>query len=162
MSVAQIRRQGETHDPQRVRGPASVRNQVRSVGLVVDAVAPGRLRITAPGARGWVRVVRTRDELAAAIAEAFTEAQIASYAMYRGHAYDRDAETPIYRDDQDPLIAAAHHGAARPRGRSDIHDPRDWTPLGDGTWRSPGGKVFGSETAAVRRVKAKRAQLGLV
>lgn len=153
-----IRPQGETHDPQRLQGPADTRNQVRSVALRIDDMGNGRLRISAPYARGWAREVRTRDGLVHAVAEAFRETQIASYAQYRGEAYDHDAESPV--DNSDPLVAAAPRIERDQRvGRSDIHDPREWTPLPDGSMRSPAGRVFGPNTDAVRRVKAKRARL---
>lgn len=160
--MARILRQGETHDPQRVHGPAHTRNQVRSVALRVDEIAPGKLRLSSPYARGWTRVVTSQRELAVALAEAFTEVQIATYAAWRGEAYDRDVETPVWRDDPDPLVAAAPLVApVRREGRSDIHDPRDWTPIGDKQWRSPGGRVFREDTAAVQRVLDKRRKLGL-
>lgn len=154
--MAQIRRQGETHNPERVHGPAATRNQVRSIALRVDELPDGRLRLSSPAARGWVRIVSTRDELNRAVAQAFTEAQIASYARWRGESYDLDAVTPVYADDPDPLVAAgpAFESSRRP-GRSDVHDPRAWTELPDGRWRSPSGKAFGANTEAVRRVKAK-------
>jgi len=159
----EIRRQGETHDPQRVhqvRGPATTRNQVRSIGVRIDALANGKLRISTPYARGWARTVRTRDELAKAIAEAFVEAQVASYAQWRGEAYDLDALTPV--DNADPMTAAAPrvHQNLR-QDRNDVHDPRDWTPLPDGRWRAPSGKVYGAGTDAVQRVRAKRQRAGL-
>jgi hypothetical protein len=157
--VAQIRPQGETHDPQRVRGPAATRNQVRAIGLRVDALADGSLRLSVAGARGWARRVRTQGELARAVSEAFREAQIASYARWRGESYDLDQLAPVWPDDPDPLVAAAPEvRSSRRAGRSDVHDPMEWTPLDDGSWRSPSGRVFGANTSAVRRVQAKRAQ----
>jgi hypothetical protein len=153
-----IRRQGETHDPQRVHGPANTRNQVQSVMVRIDRVDGGKLRISAPAARGWARTVATRDELNRAVGEAFVEAQLASYAQWRGEAYDHDAASDV--DNSDPLVAAAARIEQHRRtGRSDVHDPREWTPLPDGSWRSPAGRVFGADTDAVRRVKAKRARL---
>lgn len=152
-----IRTQAETHHPE-VRGPAPVRNQVRSVMVRIDTVPGGKLRISAPGARGWARTVQTRDELVRAVGEAFTEAQLASYASFRGEAYDLDALSEI--DDTDPLTASAPHvQAVRRSGRSDVHSPLDWVPLEDGSMRSPRGRVFGANTEAVKRVKAKRAKL---
>lgn len=154
-----IRRQGETHDSQRVRGPADTRNQVRSISVRIDALADGRLRISSPFARGWARTVRTRDELNRAVAEAFVEAQLASYAHWRGQGYDHDVQSPKWPDDPDPLIASAAHIQARTRNghrRRDVHNPMDWVPLDDGRWRSPSGKVYGADTDAVRRVQAKR------
>lgn len=152
-----IRTQAETHHPE-VHGPAAVRNQVRSVMVRIDGLPGGRLRISAPSARGWARTVRTRDELVRAVSEAFTEAQLASYARWRGEAYDHDALSDV--DDSDPLVASAPHIQRVMRaGRSDVHSPLDWVPLPDGRWRSPAGRVFGADTDAVKRVKAKRAKL---
>jgi hypothetical protein len=156
-SPRRIRTQAETHHPE-VRGPAATRNQVRSVSVRIDDLGNGKLRISAPTARGWARTVRTRDELVRAVGEAFTEAQLASYARWRGEAYDHDALSDV--DETDPLVASAPHIRAVVRsGRSDVHSPLDWVPLEDGTWRSPAGRVFGGDTDAVRRVKAKRAKL---
>jgi hypothetical protein len=158
----EIRRQGETHDPQRVHGPASTRNQVRAIVARIEALPSGKLRMSLPGARGWATVVGTRDELVRAIAQAFTEAQIASYGRWRGQGYDRDIETPVYRDDPDPLIAAVTplRGGRTPQ-RSDVHPPDAWTPLENGSWRSPGGRVFRSDSDAVRRVREKRRIAGI-
>lgn len=151
---ARILAQGETHDPQRVRGPAETRNQVRSVMVRVDALGNGRLRISTPGARGWARTVSTRDELNRAVGEAFVEAQVASYARWRGEAYDHDAMSEV--DPSSPMTAAATRIERSQRvGRSDVHDPREWTPLPDGSMRSPSGRVFGADTDAVRKVRAK-------
>ena len=153
----EIRRQGETHDPHRVRGPADTRNQVRSVAVRIDAMGDGRLRISAPHARGWAREVRTRDELVRAVAEAFTEAQIASYPRWKGVGYDLDQLATVWRDDADPMVAAGPQFQASRAPRADVHDPMAWTPLDDGRWRSPGGKVYGPETAVVQKVMRKRA-----
>jgi hypothetical protein len=147
---------------QPLRGAAPTRNQVRSVALQVDEIAPGKLRLSSPYVRGWSAVVSTRDELVRAVAAAFTEVQIASYARWRGQGYDRDVETPAWRDDGDPMVATTPRVDRSDRdGRNDVHDPRDWVPLEDGRMRAPSGKVFGANTDAVRRVRIKRQRLGL-
>jgi hypothetical protein len=145
-------------ESRQVQGPAPTRNQVRSIALVVDALPGGRLRLRSPFARGWSRVVATRDELNRAVNEAFTEVQIASYAQWRGQAYDLDVTAPVYHDD--PETAATPIIQAR-SVRADVHDPAAWVPLDDGRWRSPGGKIYKPDADVVRRVRAKRKMLGL-
>jgi hypothetical protein len=146
-----------------VPGPAETRNQVTSVHVRIDAQPSGGLRISSPYARGWARHVRTRDELVRAVAEAFREAQIASYARWRGEAYDHDAETDV--DNSDPLAAASprvepsRRALAGGRRRTDVHDPREWTPLENGDWRAPSGRVFRADSDAVRKVRTKLEQL---
>jgi hypothetical protein len=150
----EIRRQAETHNPGWVTGAPPVRNQVRMVMVRLETLASGLLRVSTPQARGWAVTVHTRDELARAVAQAFTEAQLASYAAWKGEAYDLDAMTEV--DESSPLTAATRTRDFSVRARSDVHNPDDWTPLSDGRWRSPGGRVYGPDTDAVRKVLAKR------
>ena len=168
MTVAEIRRQADTHNPGGVTGPAlpgpaPVRNQSRAALLRMESLPGGRLRISSPQARGWAVVASTRDELVRAIAQAFTEVQVASYAAWRGEPYDLDALT--MPDETDPLAASAatiSMGEAQRRSRrSDVHEATDWTPLGNGKWRSPTGRVYREWTQQVQRVLAKRRALGL-
>lgn len=167
----EIRRQADTHNPAGVNGPGAgvpgpppVRNQVRSALLRVESLPDGKLRISTPHARGWAVVVRTRDELARAIGQAFTEVQVATYAAYRGEPYELDALT--MPDETDPLAASAatidmSGQRVRRERRSDVHPATAWTPLGDGQWRSPSGRTYRETTQAVQAVLAKRRQLGL-
>jgi hypothetical protein len=169
VTAVEIRRQADTHNPSgvvrpAVPGPPPVRNQVREALLRVESLPDGRLRISTPQARGWAMVVRTRDELARAIGQAFTEVQVASYAAWRGEPYDLDALTVV--DNSDPLTASAaavdmSAGQGRTLRRTDIHQATAWSPIGDGKWRSPGGREYREDTQAVRAVLAKRRALGL-
>lgn len=154
----EIRPQGVTHNPGGVTGAAPTRNQVRAVEIRVESMPDGQLRVSTPLARGWVAMVRTRDELVRAVAQAFTEAQVASYARWKGEAYDLDALTAV--DNSSPLTAATRTRDFTVRARSDVYHPEDWTPLPDGSWRSPGGRVYGKDTETVRRVMAKRRRNG--
>lgn len=169
MTTVEIRRQADTHNPggvngSRLPGPPSVRNQSRTALLRVESLPGGRIRVSSPQARGWAVVVRTRDELVRAVAQAFTEVQVASYARWRGEPYELDALTEV--DDLDPLAASAATvdmtgTAKRNVRRTDVHKVTDWTPVGNGKWRSPTGREYGEDTQQVRRVKAKRRALGL-
>jgi hypothetical protein len=150
----EIRRQAETHNPGGVTGASPVRNQVRMVMVRMETLASGLLRVSTPQARGWAVVVRNRDELARAIAQAFTEAQLASYAAWKGEPYDLDALTGV--DESSPLTAATRTRDYTARRRTDVYNPEDWTQMSDGKWRSPGGRVYKPDTDAVRKVLAKR------
>jgi hypothetical protein len=150
----EIRRQADTHNPGNVTGAAPVRHQVRSVDVRLETLPEGLIRVSTPQARGWSVTARTRDDLARAIQQAFTEAQVASYAAWRGEAYDLDAMTEV--DNTHPLTAATRTRDFTLRARSDVHNPDDWTPMPDGRWRSPGGRLYGADTDAVRKVLAKR------
>jgi hypothetical protein len=140
--------------PGGMAGVPLVRNQVREVTIRVEAMPNGALRVSTPQARGWAVVVRTRDELVRAVQQAFTEAQVASYAQWRGESYDLDALTPV--DGSCSWTAATHTRSFALRRRGDVYNPKDWVQLEDGTWRSPGGRVYGADTEVVRRVRAKR------
>lgn len=174
--MVEIRRQADTHSPAGVNGvrgevspgamtgAAPTRNQVRQALLRVESLPDGKLRISSPQARGWAVVVRTRDELVRAIAVAFTEVQVASYAAWRGEPYELDALT--LPDEADPLAASAelvNVSAAKGRSdrRTDVHPVTAWTPLGGGKWRSPGGREYREDSQAVRLVLAKRHRMGL-
>jgi hypothetical protein len=150
----EIRRQADTHNPAGVTGAVPIRNQVRMVMVRLETLASGLLRVSTPQARGWAVTVHTRDDLARAVQQAFTEAQLASYAAWKGEAYDLDAMTEV--DESNPLTAATRTRDFTARARSDVHNPDDWTPLPDGRWRSPAGRVYGADTDAVRKVLIKR------
>ena len=139
-------------------GPPAIRNQIRSIPIQLDSLPEG-LRVSTPLARGWAAVARTPHQLAQAIAQAFTEAQVASYARWHGVAYDQDELTDVVSGDS--LAAATRTQDFRRRERSDQHDPGDWTPLSDGFWRSPGGRRYRPDAAIVQRVRRRRRELGL-
>jgi hypothetical protein len=150
----EIRRQGDTHNPGGVTGVPPIRNQVRAVEVRMEAMPGGSLRVSTPQARGWAVVVHTRDELVRAVQRAFTEAQIASYAAWKGESYDLDALTEV--DNSHPLTAATRTRSFEVRARTDVYNPEDWTQMPDGSWRSPGGRIYGKDTDTVRKVLAKR------
>lgn len=158
--MTEIRRQADTHNPHGV-----VRPQPRASGLealeVLEEIdlrvqflglargGGGRLRFTTPLARGWVRVASDPEDIAKALAEARVEVQLARYAAARGEEYDKDVDAEP--SELHPLVASMV-----PRERGDIYDPRDWTPLPDGRWRSPSGRTFRGDAQVVQRVKARR------
>jgi hypothetical protein len=156
--MAQLPCQTRAHVGARLPGPPSVRNQVRSVPIQVDAT-PWGWRVSTPLARGWAAIARSPQQLAAAIGAAFTEAQVASYARWKGSAYDLDEMTDVVPGDS--LAAAVATTTFRHRSRPDQHDPAAWTPLSSGRWRSPSGREYRPDTDVVRRVKARRRELGI-
>lgn len=149
------------------------------VTVTVEFLDDG-VRLTAPGLPGWVRVVRTTmgpAELARAIlVEARTEQECASYARFRGSEYDaahlevtrlptavdtrREQHPAEAQDDRDRYVGRPSWGTQATH-RPDSHDPGDWTPLADGRWRAPGGRVYREDTALVASVKARRSAAGL-
>jgi hypothetical protein len=155
--------------PGGLRGPAPVAHQVREVSLRVEALGGGRLRVSTPAARGWAKVVSTRDQLTQAVSEAFVEAQIASHSAWRGERYDLDDLTePLTNDPMAPVrpkarrpINTGRTGWGRNQQRPDMQSPEDWTKLPDGRWQSPGGKHWGPETLMVQRVVARRVKFNL-
>lgn len=154
-----IERQGATHNPGGVIGPPALRNQARTIDVRLEALPGGRIRVSSPQARGWAAVARTPMELARAVTAAFTEVQVAAYSAWHGEAYDLDELTLV--DPASPLTAAATPVDMEPRRRSDIHSPAAWTPLSNGRWRSPAGREFRADTETVRRIRAKRRQMGI-
>jgi hypothetical protein len=168
VTVAEIRPQSATHrtsgqrpatNGNEVPGPARIRNQVNSVLVQIEQLPQGALRVTTPTTQGWAAVARTQQELVAAIQAAFTEAQIAAYAQWRGHAYDL-AELSS-RDDPDPLVRRPPSRNTRRSVRKDQYDPADWKVRSDGMWESPRGTLYKPESTMVERVKAARTRLGL-
>jgi hypothetical protein len=152
--MTEIRRQADTHNPHGVVRPESP-PVLDDIQLRVQYLGPapggsgGRLRFTTPLARGWVRVADDPEGIAKALAEARLEVQLARYAAARGEEYDLDVDAPP--SELHPLTAALV-----PRDRGDIYDPQAWTPMPDGRWRSPSGRMFGADTQVVQRVKARR------
>jgi hypothetical protein len=157
-----IRRQSDTHranmDGQ--VGPAPVHHQVRSVDVRLDVLPDGGMRVSTPQARGWAVVAAGPRQLLDALNAAFTEAQVASYARWKGEMYELDALTEV--DNSDPLSAARPRGVRRRdrTERSDVHDPLDWVELGDGRWRAPYGRAYPADSEIVRKVVRKRRMLG--
>jgi hypothetical protein len=134
-----------------LRGPAPVPHQVRQIMVQVEQVGPGVLRLSNPQAPGWSGMASNPQQLAAVVASAFTEAQCAAVAWWRGQQY----EAPTGERYTRPI-------PRRPSARRDVHDPRAWRVTPDGMWRDPGrGKLWGPDTQVVRRVRARRITLGL-
>lgn len=155
-TLTEIRPQGETY---RQPAPPGVRNQVRTIQLRVEQLPEGLLRVSTPTAQGWAAVARTPEELTRIIASAFTEAQLAAYAAWRGQHYDL-AEL-CSRDDPDPLVhAPLNRRVRRPSVRRDQFDPMDWKVDSEGMWCSPGGRRYRPDSTMVRRVIAARRRLG--
>lgn len=155
-----IRRQGETHVPGGL-GIARSGHPVRAVSLVVETLPDGAVRVSSPQARGWAGIARNPHELARIVASAFTEAQVAAYAAWKGQLYDLDELTEV--DPGDPTTALPTPARHRDRlVRSDAQHPADWRRLEDGRWRSPGGRFYREGTQLVERVRANRAALGIV
>jgi len=136
--------------PRQVEGPAVTEHQIRSVTVQISQHPEGGLLIRAQQAPGWSQLVRTQDQLARAVHAAFTESQCASYAAWRGQAYDNDT---------DGVLAPVRR--KRGPGRRDVHDVESWMKMEDGRWRSPSGRAYGAETQAAMRVQDKRRRMGL-
>jgi hypothetical protein len=156
-----IPRQGDTHrpGPHGQIGPPPIQHQVRSVNVRLDVMPGGGMRVSTPDARGWAVVASGPRQLLDALAGAFTEAQVASYARWKGETYELDALTEV--DNTDPLATTRQWRRRRGRiARSDAHNAAEWTRLEDGRWRAPGGRVYRQDCDVVRKVRAKRRMLG--
>jgi hypothetical protein len=160
-----------THIPRAITGAANTGHQVRSITVRVEQLAGGKLRISTPTARGWAAVAGNQPELARAIAGAFTEAQVAAYARWRGTQYDLDALTAHVPGDplagKKPERKSAKGNKRAPRTgegwsygqqRPDVHLPNEWTEQPDGRWRSPSGRMYRHDAAQVVRVRRRLAQ----
>lgn len=155
--------------PGAIRGPGTGPHQVRTVNVQIEALPTGQLRITTPSARGWAAVVRSQNELSRAITSAFTEAQCAAYAKWRGEGYDLDRLTDHVPDD--PMAPprpttrrrtnTSQNGWGRNQLRPDAYPPDEWHKRADGCWVSPAGMVWKPGTTMVRRVIERRRQAGL-
>lgn len=109
-------------------------------------LATGGFRLDSPAAPGFAAVARSGHELLRAVDHVMREADCAAYASSRGYEYDVAALDPP------PPPEARHLGK---------HPPSAWTPLSDGTWRSPRGRVYQPDTPPVQRVMTARTALGL-
>lgn len=162
MVSVEIPRQVQTHraNPDgMLRGSAPTRHQVRELDLRIESLPGGRLRVSTPLARGWAAVAGNPHELARAIASAFIEVQVASYARWKGESFDLDELTDV--DQGDSLAAAVRTTEFKHRKRNDIHNPADWTPLEGGFWRAPNGRRYRPDTRITRSVVAARIRLGI-
>lgn len=133
--------------------------RVRTVDLRLEALPGGRMRVSTPMARGWAATAGTAAELARAVHAAFLEVSCAGYARAHGEVYDLDAMTGHVPGDT--LAGNKPRQVRRKRTGHKSYDPTDWTPEGDGYWRSPGGRLYRQDTAAVQSVIRKREDMGL-
>lgn len=151
-------------------GAAATHHQVQAVDLHVESLPGIGLRVSTPAARGWAAVARNADELTRVVREAFTEAQVAAHARWRGAEYDLDALTAAV--DGDPMAPPRQRASRRTPGapgpgwkpgqqRPDQHSPADWVRCEDGRWRSPAGRHYQPGSVTARRVIAARQRLGL-
>jgi len=127
--------------------------RVRMIPLQAEILPEGGVRISSPLARGWAGHARTATELATALAHAFVEVEVASYAMLKGQNYDQDRLTEHVPDD---VLAGTKMQRRRgPVQRRAAHPPEAWTLQDDGYWRSPAGRRFPPDSQQVQRVVAK-------
>lgn len=134
--------------------------RVRTISLTVEATPNGRYRLSTPYARGWAAEVGTQTELARAIATAFTEVTVASYARLKGTPYDLDALTE--RVEGDPLANRPRTRARTgQRARRKTYHPGDWRKFEDGRWQSPSGRVYREDTRQVQGVIKARLERGM-
>lgn len=134
--------------------------RVRTISLTVEATPAGRYRLSSPHARGWAAEVGSQLELARAIASAFTEVSVASYARAKGTPYDLDALTERVEGD---ALANQPRTRARsgPRGKRKTYHPADWRKFEDGRWQSPSGRVYRENTRQVQGVIRARLERGM-
>lgn len=152
------RPQPRPHGPTRTRqqpgelhGAAPTSRQVRHVPLMVEQLDDGKWRFTMPRAPGAGWVAGRPPEVIQAIRAAFTEAQVAAYSDWRGHAYD--ASVPSYK---------RHKPKARSRKRCDVYEASEWRrdPDSPNIWISPKGLRYPEERQVVKRVIAQLARQG--
>lgn len=135
------------------------RQLVSTVPLQVEALPDGKYRVSSPLARGWAGVAGNPHELARVVTQAFREVTRASNARMRREAYDLDAMTMKVAGD--PLAGSARSrvrvapGSGTRTVRHRAHDAEAWTRMEDGRWRSPGGRMYSHDSAAVRNVRKR-------
>lgn len=132
--------------------------------LRVRRTETGHLAFSLPGmCPGWEFVARQPAQIGEAIARAYTEAQLAAYARWRGALYDL-AET----EDEIPPEAYArgsrHPGEPDPPPVDEVtqrrrkkhpgtHEPTEWTLLDDGGALSPAGRRYAPDTPHAQRAQ---------
>lgn len=145
-----------------------------ATALTIERTTGGGVRVTCDAAPGWNAVARTPVELHRAITEGWREADVAAYAQREGQTYDllahdvaavnlslQGATLPVDVDEQQLVIAAVTAAATVPGELPKRADPLAWTPMPDGRWQSPSGRVYGPQTQVVQRVVAHRAEMGV-
>lgn len=133
--------------------------RVRTIPLQAEILPEGGVRISSPLARGWAGHARTAAELANMLAHAFTEVEIAGYAMAHGANYDQDRLTEQVPGD--PLAGSKMARRRGPVQRRAAHPPEAWSMNDDGSWRSPAGRIYPSTSPHVQRVIAKLQAKGI-
>lgn len=133
--------------------------RVRTIPLQAEILPEGGVRISSPLARGWAGHARTAVELVDALAHAFTEVEIAGYAMAHGANYDQDRLTEQVPGD--PLAGAKMTRKRGPVQRRAAHPPEAWSMNDDGSWRSPAGRRYPASSPHVQRVIAKLEAKGI-
>jgi hypothetical protein len=138
--------------PGQLHGAAPTRHQVRHVPLLVEQLDDGRLRFSLLRAPDAAWVVSRPQELPRVIQSAFVESQIASYADWRGTAYD--ASVPTYK---------RHKPQARSRKRCDVYSAQEWRrdPDRPEVWISPKGLRYSEDRQVVQRVIAQLEREGV-
>jgi len=135
------------------------RQLVPIVPLYAEALPGGKYRLSSPAARGWAGVAGTPHELARVLVQAFAEVTRASMARANRTRYDLDEMTMKVAGDmlagkpQSRVRAAP--GSATRSVRHRAHAPEAWTKMEDGRWRSPGGRMYSHDSAAVRSVRRR-------
>lgn len=142
--------------------------------LVIERTTAGGVRVTCPVAPGWAAVARSPYDLARALEAGWREADVATYAARRGERYDlalhdRAAaelaslgeQLPYGTDEATSTIAALASRDVQTLAVGKAHSPLAWEELPDGQMRSPTGRVYGSGTQMVARVRERRAEMGV-
>lgn len=144
--------------------------RVRTISARIDDLGDGTFRITPTTTPGFSVAASTAAPggIGHALRIAFVEAQVAAYADWRGAQYDLDGVTSVDPNDSTGLAPSRRRprrparrsgtGWARGQDRPDVHPPERWQPNEDGSFTSPGGRVYGPGTQQARKA---RARLGL-
>lgn len=148
----------------------------RHLQLEVQVLDGGRIRLSSPQAVGHAVVVRGPHQLWQGLQQTLREVAVAGYARWSGSTYDQEALSDL-SDTNEPawkrsarrsgIGQGARDGvlpvsySSRSPVRPDQANPGAWSPLQDGRWRSPSGRIYRADTRYVRGVIVARAKLGL-
>lgn len=142
-------------------------HEVTEITVTVRKTPTGYL-LTQASCPGWGAHVSSPAALAHGMSAAFTEAQLAAYARWRGAPYDLalteddvPAAVAVHRQHPAERVELDEVAVQRQRTPSDRHDPAEWVPLPDGAWLSPRGHRYRQDTAIVASVVAARRERGL-
>lgn len=142
-----------------VQVPPTPPPRLRHMQLEVQLLDDGRLRWSTPQARGEVYCVRGMHQSWDAFQRLYRAATAAGLAAWRGERTELDratldddpTEPPVRELPHKNAIArrrqaldedgGANYGKARDI-RPDQASPDAWSPLEDGSWRSPNGRRF--------------------